>query len=79
MNVKDMSIHELNTLYQEINKEISRREREQKEAAWRKVREALGEYFSLCGEIRVEIWDSTYYLSSMADISEIGVFEIKED
>lgn len=77
MNVKEMSIHELNTLYQEINKEISRREREQEEAAWRKVREALGEYFSLYGEIRVETWDNTYYLSSSADLSECGTFDIE--
>lgn len=78
MNIRDMSISELNTLYQEINKEISRRQREQKEAAWRKVREALSEYFSLYGEIKVETWDYTYRLTSSADMSECGIFDIEE-
>ena len=78
MNIKDMSIHELNTLYQEINKEISRRDREQKEAAWRKVREALAEYFNLYGEIKVETWDYTYRLTSSVDMSECGIFDIEE-
>lgn len=78
MNVKDMSIHELTTLYQEINKEISRREREQKEAAWRKVREALAEYFSLYGEIRVETYDNTYYLYKGIKMDEFGVFNMEE-
>lgn len=78
MNIKDMSIHELETLYQEINKEISCRRREQREAAWRKVREALAEYFSLYDEIRVETYDTTYYLNSSADMSECGVFNMEE-
>lgn len=78
MNVKDMSIHELNTLYQEINKEISRREREQEEAAWQKVREAVAEYLNLFGEIRIETWDNTYTLDKNTKMSELGVFDMED-
>ena len=78
MNIKDMSINELNALYQEINKEIHRRDVERRETAWRKVREALAEYFSLYDEIRVETYDTTYYLNSSADMSEYGVFNMEE-
>lgn len=78
MNVKDMSIHELNTLYQEINKEISRREREQKETAWRKVQEVIAEYLGLYGEIRVETYDNTYYLYKGVKMDEFGVFNMED-
>ena len=78
MNIKNMSIGELVILQNEINQEIKRRNEEQKAATWRKVREALTEYFDRYGEIRVETWDDTYYLKPSTDMSDYGVFNIEE-
>ena len=77
MNIKNMSIGELVILQNEINQEVKRRNDEQKEVIWRKVREAIAEYLDVCGEIRVETWDTTYHLSNRADLTECGVIDME--
>lgn len=77
MNVKEMSMSELNAIRKEVEKEISRREREKKEAAWRKVREAIAGYLDLYEEIRVETYDNTYYLYKGVRLEEFGVFNME--
>lgn len=79
MNFKEMPMYHLEEMKNAIAAEIKRRNDEQKEVVWRKVREAVAEYLDLFGEIRVETYDTTYYLNCSANLSEIGVFDMEDE
>lgn len=77
MNIKEMSMDELEAIRKKVEKEIDFRNRKQKEAAWQKVREAIAEYLILYEEIRVETYDNTYYLNQSVMMEEFGVFNME--
>ncbi len=79
MELKEMSMHQLEEMKNAIWTEIDSRRKVQKGAAWVKVREAIAEYLDLCGEIRVETYDTTYQLNNTADLTEIGVFNMEDE
>lgn len=79
MNFKEMPMYHLEEMRNAIAAEIKRRNDEQKEAAWLKVREAIAEYLDLFGEIRIETWDTTYTLNKNAKMSELGVFDMEDE
>lgn len=79
MDFKEMPMYHLEEMKNAIAAEIKRRNDEQKEIIWRKVREAIAEYLDVCGEIRVETWDTTYHLSNKAELNECGVIDMEEE
>lgn len=77
MDIKEMSMDELEAIRKKVEKEIDFRNRKQKEAAWRKVQEAIAEYLILYEEIRVETYDNTYYINQGVMMEEFGVFNME--
>lgn len=79
MNFKEMPMYHLEEMQNAIAAEIKRRNDEQKEAVWLKVREAIAEYLNLFGGIRIETCDNTYTLNKNAKMSELGVFDMEDE
>ena len=78
--IEEISTTQLSQLHSAIINELDDRHSRAKEAAWNKLVDAIKDYSTTFGDIKViTVDDDTFYLTSLDDFSSIGQIESKFD
>ena len=78
--IKEISAERLSQLQLAITNELEHRRFRAKEAAWNKLVDAIKDYTTTFGDIKViTVDDDTFYLTGLDDFSSIGQIESKFD
>ena len=78
-SIEEISAEELSQLHSDIINELDKRQFRAKEAAWNKLVDAIKEYSTTFGDIKVITFDDSFNMTSLDDFSSIGQIEIKFD
>lgn len=77
--IKEISAERLSQLQSVITNELEHRRFRAKEAAWNKLVDAINDYTTTFGNIKVITDDDTFYMSGLDDYSSIGEIQINFD
>lgn len=77
--IKEISAERLSQLQSAISNELEHRRFRAKEAAWNKLVDAINDYTTTFGNIKVITDDDTFYMSGLDDYSSIGEIQINFD
>lgn len=78
-SIEEISVKELSQLHSAIINELDSRHFRAKEAAWNKLVDAIKDYSTTFGDIKVITDCDTFYMASIDDFSSIGTIKIKFD
>lgn len=77
--IKEISAERLSQLQLAIRDELDKRQFRAKEDAWNKLVDAIEDYSTTFGSIKVVTDNDTFYMSSNDDFSSIGEIQINFD
>ena len=78
-SIKEISAEELSQLQLAISDELDHRRSRAKEAAWNKLVDAIKDYSTTFGSIKINTDCDTFNMNSLDDFSSIGEIQINFD
>ena len=78
-SIKEISAEELSQLQSAITNELEHRRFRAKEAAWNKLVDAIKDYSTTFGSIKINTDCDTFNMNSLDDFSSIGEIQINFD